>query len=59
MVRNDVGCLKRRGATLKRFASSTNAMSWWVFGWFRRRTLGVEDAMDLTAETFAQALVSL
>jgi RNA polymerase sigma factor (sigma-70 family) len=28
----------------------------WIFFWFRRQTNNVEDAMDLTAETFAQAL---
>jgi RNA polymerase sigma-70 factor, ECF subfamily len=28
----------------------------WIFSWFRRQTSNVEDAMDLTAETFAQAL---
>jgi RNA polymerase sigma factor (sigma-70 family) len=30
-----------------------------VFSWFRRRARSSEDAMDLTAETFAQALRSL
>jgi RNA polymerase sigma factor (sigma-70 family) len=59
MARNDVELLQAARRDPEAFRLFYERHVVWVFGWFSRRTSAIEDAMDLSAETFAQALASL